>query len=135
MASDNYVDDIYAFFINCYQLKDWIRNDGTVSPTVEKAVVPYINGSRPLSLCADICNARKHLRLTSSSRPIRENPAFGKKQFGLALGSGPPTISLSYEITTDAGPIDAFQLATDCLTAWDTFLSTNGLVRRRGEAL
>ena len=30
MASDHYVDEIYAFFLNCYHLKDWIKNDGNV---------------------------------------------------------------------------------------------------------
>ena len=25
VASDNYVDEIYAFFLNCYHLKDWIK--------------------------------------------------------------------------------------------------------------
>jgi hypothetical protein len=125
VPSDNYLDEIYAFFMNCYHLKDWIKHDGTVAPTVQQAVEPHINSSRPLKLCADICNSLKHLSLTSSRSG--ENPAFGKKQFGLALGTGPTTINLKYEIDTATGPIDAFQLATECVDAWDTFLAANGL--------
>jgi hypothetical protein len=56
-----------------------------------------------------------------------ESPTFGKKQFGLALGQGPPIIKLAYELDTTSGPIDAFQFATDCVGAWDAFLATNGM--------
>jgi hypothetical protein len=125
VPSDNYLDEIYAFFMNCYHLKDWIKNDGTVATTVQQAVEAHINSSRPLKLCADICNSLKHLRLTSSRSG--ESPAFGKKRFGLAFGTAPTSINLKYEVNTTTGPIDAFQLATDCIDAWDAFLTANGL--------
>jgi hypothetical protein len=125
LASDNYVDDIYAFFLNCYHLKDWIKHDGAVPATVQQGVESYVSANRSLRLCADICNSLKHLRLTSSRSG--ENPAFGKKQFALSLGPRQPTISLKYEVETVGGPEDAFQLATECVAAWDGFLATYGL--------
>jgi len=85
----------------------------------------HINSSRPLKLCADICNSLKHLRLTSSRSG--QGPAFGKKQFGVALGTAPTTINLKYEVNTTIGSIDAFQLATECIDAWDAFRAANGL--------
>ena len=124
--SDNYVDEIYAFFINCYHLKDWIRQDNGVAQSVRDNVEEYINQNRSLKLCADICNALKHLLLTRSPRS-GEEPEFGKKQYGLKLGAAPATISLKYQVDTSKGPIDAFQLATGCVKAWDDFLNTNGL--------
>jgi hypothetical protein len=125
VPSDNYLDEIYAFFMNCYHLKDWIKHDGTVAASVRRAVEPHISSNRPLRLCADICNSLKHLQLTSSRSG--ESPAFGKKQFGLDLGTRPTTINLRYEVDTNTGPIDAFQLASECIDAWDTFLTANGL--------
>lgn len=130
VSSNNYVDDIYAFFMNCYHLKDWIINDDTVANSVRKAVEPYIDSNRWLKLCADICNSLKHLRLTPRRKPRRkprsgESPAFGKKEFNLDLET--TTINLKYEVKTTAGPIDAFQLATECVDAWDAFLSDNRL--------
>ena len=125
--SENYLDEIYAFFLNCYHLKDWIKNDSTVAVHIQQAVEPYINSNRSLSLCADICNSLKHLHLTSSRSG--ENPAFGRKQFALNLGTGiPTTISLKYQVDTRTGPIDTFDLATECVSAWDTFLNANGLL-------
>lgn len=127
IASDNYLDQIHAFFMNCYHLKDWIKNDASVPISTKQVVETYINGSRPLRLCADICNSLKHLSLASNSRSS-ENPSFGKKQFALALGAGdPPTISLKYEVQTASRPEDAFTLATDCVTAWDDFMKKHGL--------
>lgn len=126
VPSDNYVDEIYAFFMNCYHIKDWIKADLSVSAAIRETVEGHINSSQPLRLCADVCNSLKHFRLT---RPRSdENPAFGRKRFALSLGVGQPTtIGLKYEVTTNTGPVDAFQLATDCIAAWDAFFSANGL--------
>ena len=60
--SENYLDEIYAFFQNCYHLKDWIKNDSAVAPAVQQCVEGHIDSSRPLRLCADICNSLKHLQ-------------------------------------------------------------------------
>lgn len=125
VTSDNYVDEIYAFFMNCYHLKDWIKHDTTISAAVRQAVEPHINSNRPLMLCADICNSLKHLQLTSNRSG--ESPTFGPKQFGLSLGGGPTTITLKYVVNTTTGPIDAFRLATECVAAWDTFVAANAL--------
>ncbi len=133
VSSDNYVDEVYAFFLNCYHFKDWIKHDPAVLPAfgsykaVDAAVEGAIKADRSLKLCADICNSLKHLRLT---RPEKsgESPTFGAKHFALSLGPGlPTTISLKHEVDTTSGPEDAFQLATKCVTAWDGFLATSGL--------
>ena len=107
--SEIYQDDVYAFFINCYHLKDWIKND-TVASSIANNVENYINNNPELLLCADICNGLKHLCLISERS--RERPEFGKKIAKLYIGSGPITIALKYEIKTDSGTIDAFDLAT-----------------------
>lgn len=132
VSSDNYIDEIYAFFLNCYHLKDWIRHDPAVLPVfatdnaVKAAIEGAVNADRSLKLCADICNSLKHLRLTQRERS-GESPIFGAKHFALSLGAEPPTISLKYVVDTTSGPEDAFQIATDCVKAWDSFLGTHRL--------
>lgn len=116
--SDFYLDDVYAFFINCYQLKDWIKNDPSAASVVDR-VEAYINNNPALSLCADICNGLKHLHLDSARSG--ERPKFGKKVAKLRIGSGPITIALKYEIKTNSGTTDAFDLATKCMKAWEIF--------------
>lgn len=127
LESVNYVDDIYAFFMNCYHLKDWLKNDRNIVASIRNAVEPYINSDESLCLCADICNSLKHFDLPRSPRS-QADPAFGAKRYAIALEPGKETIiSLKLEVTTRDGPIDAFQLATNCVVAWEKFLDTHHL--------
>ncbi len=117
--SEHYRDVTYAFFMNCYHLKDWIKNDctaGTRAQTVES----FIDGSSEMSLCADICNAHKHLVLTSSRSG--QNPQRGPTRYEVGLDSAPATIAVQYTIDTASGPVDAFSLATKCVAAWEKWL-------------
>src|SRR4051812_44342227 len=79
VPSDYYVDEIYAFFLNCYHLKDWIKNDSSLPSTVRSAVEDFVKSEEWLCLCADVCNGLKHLKLKSDRSG--EKPKFGKKCF------------------------------------------------------
>jgi hypothetical protein len=122
--SSDYEDDIYAFFMHCYHLKDWVKNDTSVKtrmPNIGADVERFINESEALSLCADLCNSSKRLELKRDSSG--ERPTFGRKQYHhqLNLGSG-RSIRLEWLVQRNNEPaIDAFQLATECIAAWDTF--------------
>ena len=124
VPSDYYQDEVYAFFINCYHQKDWIKNDRSVDPAVAKSVEEFINNSEDLSLCADLCNGAKHLRLTRGTRSGGD-PQFGKREFKAGLGGPETTISVKYSIDTSSGQVDAFELATKCLQAWKGFIVSN----------
>lgn len=156
-----YLDEVYAFYQNCYHLKDWIKNDTSLSSNITGGVENYINNSRQLKLCADLCNRTKHLQL--NHHRSTENPEFGNKHYSLTLhitGSSivnvisdhdgnmanaqntlsdavpptlanqtqdTPTISLKYNIQTNNIVEDAFDIASQCIRAWDIFLNTHGL--------
>jgi hypothetical protein len=83
-STENYEDEIHAFFQNCYHLKDWIKNDTSITRLLD--VEEYINATVSLQLCADICNALKHL---SRNRPNRsgKDPELGKQEVFLDLGT------------------------------------------------
>ena len=117
--SDFYQDEVYAFFLNCYHLKDWIKNDPTASSLSSK-VEDFITNYPDMALCADICNGNKHLVL--SNHRSNKNPHFGKRLFKVGVGTQPTTIAIEYTIDTKSGPNDAFYLATRCLKAWEGFL-------------
>ena len=122
LPSDYYCDEVYAFFVNCYHLKDWIKNGKSVGAAAEK-VEELINDNKQLSLCADICNGVKHLTLTSTRSG--DDPRFGRREFKLGLGGPETNISVKYRIDTSSGPVDAFELATKCLQAWENFIVSN----------
>jgi hypothetical protein len=126
LPSDNYQDEVYAFFLNCYHLKDWIKNDESVGAAAKDKVEEFINNNKELSLCADICNSIKHLKLDENKKPRSgQDPRFGQRNFHLQVGGPETTISVRYTIDTSSGPVDAFELATKCLKAWETFIQSN----------
>jgi len=61
------IDNYYHFFQDCYHLKDWIKNDGSVKKEVSD-VEEYINKSSYLKIIAGIAIAAKHLKITRKQR-------------------------------------------------------------------
>lgn len=124
--SEFYEDELYAFFMNCYHLKDWIINDPSTSSVANK-VEGCINSNPDLKFCADLCNSLKHLCLNKKGHPPRskEDPKFGTKSaiYNIAENS----IKFDYTIDTLSGHRSAFDIATKCMEAWDKFYSDNNL--------
>jgi len=119
-SSENYEDEVFAFFLNCYHLKDWIKNDDG-SGAAKNEVEDVINSSYPLSLCADICNSHKHLKLRVTRSD--EYPRLARTHYSVHGGT-PTTITVKYEIETSKGLIDAFTLATQCIHEWQSFINS-----------
>ena len=106
-------DQVYAFFQNCYHLKDWIKHDESVR--VSENVEDFIKKHCELKLCAVICNGTKHLVL-------KKMPLGGRKTI-VDVGRGTTIISVKYTIDTSSGSsVDAFELATKCLEIWEKFI-------------
>jgi hypothetical protein len=120
MESENYRDEMVAFFQNCYHIKDWLINASSGQFPKEK-VEAFIDENPELQLCADLCNASKHFKL---DRPrSTQEPKTGPQKIHLLLGSSQPQISVRYTIETISGPKDAFMLAGKCLELWRSFIS------------
>ena len=123
--SSDYEDDVYAFFMHCYHLKDWVKNDTSVKTRMTNIgtdVERFISESEALSLCADLCNSLKRLELKRSSGGERRT--FGLKQYRQRVGLGSSSsIRLEWLVERNVKPaIDAFELATECIAEWDKFL-------------
>lgn len=127
-TSRGYEDDVYAFFQNCYHLKEWIKNDPYCSKwNVEK----FIKSNKDLQICADLCNGLKHLHLTKPPRST-ENPKFsgGYTHLDIRHNHSEETsevvrIAMSFTITTTSGDIDAFDLGRKCVSAWENYIANN----------
>ena len=51
--SDYYQDEIYAFFINCYHLKDWLVND--LPPNIKKRdIESFVGKSKNLMISREV---------------------------------------------------------------------------------
>ncbi len=124
-VSSDYEDDVYAFFMHCYHLKDWIKNDPSVKtrmPNIGTDVEQFINKSEALSLCGALCNSLTRLELNRSHRS--EPRIFGRRRYHSELNIGSrSSIKLEWLVErNNKPPIDAFNFATDCIAEWDKFL-------------
>lgn len=121
MSSANYEDEVYAFFIFCYQLKDWIKNDKTIK-LPKNQIEKFVNENDCLSLCADICNGIKHLTRDKERSGLL--PEFKNKKISVEYieGDSYPTIGIKFNISIKTKTIDAFGLATECLKKWEKFI-------------
>jgi hypothetical protein len=133
---DDFLDLVYAFFLNCYHLKDWIKNDPTFPRTVieEKdkgdVVEKFIESHRELGICADLCNAHKHFKLDRKTRSY-ENPQVAKISRGTGISTDGKDVKITiaeynFTVSVDSGEIDGFALATSCMELWRQFIQNNG---------
>ncbi|MCD6229496.1 MAG: hypothetical protein J7K00_01690 [Candidatus Diapherotrites archaeon] len=138
-SSDYYLDDIYAFFLNCYNLKDWILNDDSIK--VDKKILEdKITKNNYLRVCADLANWLKHLYLKKTRKEKKEHDNIEKRKditpkirrnVTLNLGSNEPTIEFKIDIRSKEDIMaqvevcDAFKVATKCVEAWDKFIDEN----------
>ena len=60
--SEQAEDDYYAFFVWCYHLKDWLKNDDSIPSSVGDRVERYVKDKRCLGICGALANGIKHLR-------------------------------------------------------------------------
>lgn len=114
-------DMAYSFFINCFQLKDWIINDGTLSIKKDE-VENFINFNECMSLCSDICNSLKHLEHRNRANQNLEISSVTHK---LELSIKGQIYRAKYNISTSKGDKDAFEIATECLVKWQEFIDNN----------
>src|SRR5437868_2214185 len=61
--SDYYQDEAYAFFLNCYHLKDWLVHDPASAGLCRGDVDRFIAGSINMKICSGLCLGSKHLRI------------------------------------------------------------------------
>jgi len=125
LPPDYFYDEVYAFFLNCYHLKDWIQSDDTVKPLEKKKVNDFMKQNECMRVCRDICVGIKHLEQKSS--PLSgQVPKFKGREFSLSLGGGSePIIKVKFSIETKTGTIDAFELASECVRKWGEFIKDN----------
>jgi len=119
--SNYYKDVVYAFFQNCYHLKDWVKNDEHVNKELRNKAECFVNNSTALKICGDICNGSKHSKITDGKEKIDKDTKISRTNHILVVGS---TYSAKYKIISENNEYDAFDLATQCITEWKEFLGT-----------
>lgn len=125
---DEYEDDIWSFFQNCWHLKDWIKNDDTVHEKHRKSVEKDLKKIDSILMCADLANRSKHLKLTSS-RVDADVSSRGIHIHAAPQGRG-GYVEYKFIITDSTGcHYDAIEIAKSSVKKWFEILTSYNILR------
>ena len=122
-------DYLYAFFQNCYHLRDWLENDGAIS---DRRLQSFMTGNVELAVCRDIANGTKHFRIQSPS--IDSTPAIVREYHPVGWPGKRPGTSESYAVILEDRRskvellFDLQDLANRCVSSWRGLLQAEGLL-------
>lgn len=118
-------DDLRAFFVTAYHLKDWLINDPAVVVPKEE-IEGKVTDSTWIALAADICNGVKHLRLKPKRRRSQKDPAFGYGR--TRVDADGRSQLLHYQLLmNDGSEIDALNLSQRVVDEWRYIVREWGL--------
>jgi len=111
-----YQDDVWAFFQNCWHLKDWLLNDPRMSPTVRAQIKVAVGESSCLMICSDITNGTKHYLLQDPRVGARHSHTDSR------IAPGEETIVDCFIELQDGTRLSARKIARECLAEWERIL-------------
>jgi len=122
-------DIFFAFFTSCYHFKDWLKESLKTKESKDK-VEKYVKNSLSLTVCDEICNHSKHLKLTSNKHKPQRNINTRGFELGVlrnSFGPGPSFHDSIYVIKRGKEWLDALKVARACIKEWQNFLKTHKL--------
>ena len=118
--------DLYSFFLNCHELRDWLAAD-KVSGMSSRKATKVIKGSIYLRVCADLANRTKHAELTRHWISSNTSPVPHDATIFVEAGKA----AHRWEIAAGDATYDALDLAANCVAEWEMALTHRGLLETR----
>lgn len=124
MDDQTFQDMMWAFFQNCWHVKDWIENDPLVPRSTKDAVIDHVHSRSPdLKMCQQLCNGTKHLGprpgASHRSTDMTIDPARGRFEIDCTIDDGHGNL------------ISGKELAHRCVGEWERVLESHGLATAR----
>jgi hypothetical protein len=120
-----YDDFVWAFFQNCWHLRDWIHNDPSLPKNLRANVMEEWKREPCLLVCSDLANGTKHLAL---DRPRDgEGAKHSHRVLEVMAGDSSQTKLLYYVARGNGERLEALSLANACMRAWVRILRAYGV--------
>jgi hypothetical protein len=110
-------DNLWAFFQNCWHIRDWISNDPSVQADEKRAVLHDVSQSGILLAVGHLANASKHF----VDKPTGEAPTQTEKN-----ANGTWTFT-HYVILPDGTYLPALEAARRAMGEWQEILKRHGM--------
>jgi hypothetical protein len=124
---------VWAFFQNCWHIKDWLKHDYRVRKAVRDRVLKAAHQSRVLRVCADMANGTKHRKLTTArGKPVRARAMHLYTNTTMTPGGEPTKIDCLLKFPRSTIKFrSAREVAEECLGDWVKILKAHGLRTER----
>jgi hypothetical protein len=114
-----YEDDMLAFFLNCWHLKDWVGHDDKVPEDKRNAIRDLVHADSTLQLCRSLANGSKHL-----SPQAAEHKLTVVDMTGLSAQHA----GVDLVIALNGGTVrSGYDLAHECVRAWEAIFAKSGM--------
>lgn len=122
VSSIDYDDDLQRFFQDCWHLKDWIKNDASLSLGVD--IEAEVKAHKSLRIAADLAIGCKHLNRNNHREGAYVTSISVTLHLGQARG-----VDVFHTITLNDGTtLSAQVVAKEAVEAWDVVLRKCGLI-------
>lgn len=129
--TDEGLDIFYAFFINCYHLKDWLWHSKALPTDI---VGDFFDKNEAMKICHIICTGSKHLEITNP-KILNKNSTYQTRE------EWDPSRSKNDEsgyvktrlISINGATYDMLDLSKKCMQELDKFLDLNNLTNSMNE--
>jgi hypothetical protein len=122
---DEYQGNVLAFFMNCWHVKDWIKNDDGIEPLVRQQVVRAAEASATLQVCRALANGAKHMELRKNEPADRGRAKLAMYTFK-HLHDG--TLQREYLIKRDDGSyVGVYEVGCAAMQEWRRILDEHQL--------
>jgi hypothetical protein len=114
---------MWAFFQNCWHIKDWVKHDPLVPSATKEIIVDMAeNQSVDLKMCQQLCNGTKHLGARPGAKHSRIESEYVD---GF-------TVDMDCVIEDASGNlISGKDLASRCIAEWERILNSQSLATAR----
>ena len=122
-SQEEYEDDLWCFFINCWHLKDWLKQDAFINVNVTSDIEKEAENSGILQYCRTVADKRKHLRLS------RFHPKDAQPIAAFDVSTADETVTVRWHIEKDDGTsVPVVQFAESIVYEWSRILRAYGLI-------
>jgi hypothetical protein len=123
-------DCIYAFFQNCFHLREWIEKSGVIS---KKELDSFVSSHLELRICRDICNGTKHMVIDQHSVDANFSTYREYDYLSGPISPSQKSGTTTFRILAAGKKYDMFDLADKCMSYWVDLLTLRKLISLGGE--
>jgi hypothetical protein len=120
----DYQDDMWAFFQNCWHLKDWVKHCEILPDDKKTAIKELVHRNTTILICRDLANGTKHLL-------DDKNLKAQHKVTNVTITPGEGTVVDCVIVMRNGTRRSGYELAHECVKAWEAIFTRVGVSYRR----